>query len=120
MNKNIKVIDYSLENIILLNNHQNLIYFPYQCENDKLIPLISIPKLYDIVFIGLISSRRNYICEEIQKKGIRVLNMNSYDKWGDVRDKEISQAKILLNIHFAENYMVYEALRCDRWILAGH
>ena len=31
----------------------------------------------------------------------------------------MASAKILLNLHFNEDYHIFEHLRCDRWVLAG-
>ena len=39
--------------------------------------------------------------------------------WGDERDRLIAQGKVLLNIHCKKSFLIYESLRCDRWLFAG-
>ena len=41
------------------------------------------------------------------------------NEWSTKRDFSISQAKLLLNIHFDDTYNIYEAIRCDRLSLSG-
>ena len=119
--KNIQVIDYSNENIKILNNNSNMIHLPYQY-NDSEVNILkeyikNSEKQYDVAFVGHLSTKRQKIYDELVKKGIKMLHVNN--KWGHDRDKSISQAKILLNIHFDETYNIYEPLRCDRWAFAG-
>jgi len=124
MNKNIKIIDYSPENIKCFNNDTNIKYLPYQyndVEINKLKHLfLTTNKKYDVVFIGCIlpkSPRRKKIYDELEKRGIKMLNI--YGKWNNARDIDTYSAKILLNIHHADDYNIYESLRCDRLIFSG-
>jgi hypothetical protein len=65
LNKNIKVIDYSIENINLINEFypkSRIKHIPYQyeaAEVDKLEVFVkNTPKLFDIAFTGWVSPRR--------------------------------------------------------------
>jgi hypothetical protein len=120
LKNDIQLIDYSSENISLLNNN-NIIQLPYQYNEEEINHLKKLinenNKTYDVVFVGNISSRRRYVCDELLKNGIKVLILDR--KYGNNRDMEISNAKILLNIHFDETYNIYEHIRCDRWIFSG-
>jgi len=119
MNSNIKIVDYSQENINLLKELKNIYYLPYQYrdpEINKLKQFLTQPKTYDIAFCGRMSPRRSQILDELKKHDLSIL----YSKgWGDNRDTDIAKCKILLNIHFQPNYNVYESIRCDRWTFAG-
>ncbi len=118
--RNIGLIDYSIENISCINN-KNIINIPYQyndTEIDKLKKFNStIEKKYDVVFLGLLSQKRHHIYSNLEKRGIKMLNVNG--KWNDDRDISVYSAKILLNVHFADDYNIYEAFRCDRLIFSG-
>lgn len=119
LNNNIKVIDYSLENIKCFDN-SNILYLPYQyniSEIDKLKKFITMnDKKYDVAFIGAMSPKRKKICDELINKGI---NLNIVNGWSDNRDIAISSAKVVLNIHYNDEYNIYESFRCDRWIFSG-
>jgi hypothetical protein len=71
-------------------------------------------KIYDVSFVGTMSTRRFEILKKLQDDGIKVHIVN---KWGEQRDYQIIKSKILLNIHFEEDYKVYESLRCDRYLV---
>lgn len=120
LNKNIKIIDYSLENVKCFGNNKNIFYLPYQYTNKEINKLknfmLITPKTYDVVFVGHLSPKREKIFNELKQKGLKMLNING--KWSDARDVEISSSKVLLNVHFADDYDIYEVLRCDRIVLA--
>lgn len=112
-----QIIDYSIENINLIK--ENLLYIPYQYNKTEIKLLENLnntEKIYDIVFIGCLSERRKKICQELEKKGIKILYVDN--KFGIERDKEVVKGKILLNLHFSEEYNIYESFRCDRWIFS--
>ena len=122
LNKGFKIINYSLENIKLLNYHPNLYYLPYQYNDSEINKLkkfmLSNEKKYDVVFCGSIDdSKRKKIVDELVNRGINVHVVNG--KWDIERDIEISKGKILLNIHYNDNYNIHESIRCDRWNMAG-
>jgi hypothetical protein len=123
LEKGIHIIDYSLENIQLLNNNKHIHYLPYQYnpkEVENLRELIkSTPKKYDVIFIGYVTpdSKRYNIINGLSQRGVNIYVSNS--KWGQIRDMEVAKSKILLNIHYNNDYGVHEILRCDRWNLSG-
>ena len=121
LSKNIKIIDYSLENVKKCDDNKNIYYLPYQYTNKEINKLknfiLMSDKKYDVAFIGHLSPKREKIFNELKERGIKILNVNN--KWGDTRDLEVSSAKVLLNIHFADDYDIYEVLRCDRFILSS-
>lgn len=119
LNNGIRVVDYSLENIQLLNK-TNLLHLSYQFDETDINKLkhfvTTIDKTYDVAFVGSRSKKRDYILEKLQENDIKVVIVDS--QWGDARDKTIASAKMLLNVHYDDDYNVYESLRCDRWVFA--
>lgn len=105
----IPIINYNEANCQLIPNS---ILIRYQYESFSLYE----EKRYDVAFVGSIGSRREKILNQLQEDGIQV---HRVEGWGETRDKEILQAKILLNIHYEENYKIYESLRCDRFLFNG-
>lgn len=121
--KGVRLIDYSPENMAILKAAtpeiaSEISYEPYRynpIETDKLKHLIkNTPKAYDFAFFGALSPYRLSILNRLSLFKINIIN-----KWGDERDKEIAKCKILLNIHYNQEYNVYESFRCDRWAFAG-
>jgi beta-1,4-mannosyl-glycoprotein beta-1,4-N-acetylglucosaminyltransferase len=114
-----QIIDYSTVNIKILNKG---IYLPYQiqdCENTKLKEFSKNP-IYDIAVVGDLTPRRLHIINQLKTK-YKILIVKG---WNDVRDQQIGQCKILLNIHGnltdnRKNFKIFEHMRCDRWIFAG-
>jgi len=112
----IEVYDYSLENIKLSGKG---IYLPYRenpDETTKLRSFMNQKKLYDFAVIGTQSIHRDTAIQSIKSKGYTVHHIH---KWGDTRDEEVGKCKYLLNLHYNENYVIYESIRCDRWRFAG-
>ncbi|ARF10663.1 dTDP-D-glucose 4,6-dehydratase [Hokovirus HKV1] len=118
-NDNIKVIDYSICNYNLLQHEQH-IHVPYQyiqSEDIKLTNWIkNTAKTYDVAICTNNCERRNCIVQELIKNNISVINCCG---WEDQRDQLIATAKILINIHYSDDYLIFEHLRCDRIVLAG-
>lgn len=104
---NIPIIDYNEGNCNLL-------------PGSHLLRLQQIPffipsqKSYDVAFVGCICSRRIEIITKIRNN----YKVNIVTGWKEERDKEILKAKVLLNIHYADDYNIYESLRCDRFLLS--
>lgn len=124
-NVNIGIIDYSNQNIKLLQDMKfldsyEMHYIPYQFnekENNKLKTFLKSNKNTDVAYCGTDSQYRYDILNKIEKKNIGV---NICTGFFDDRDSKISQSKVLINIHFEKSYNIYESIRCDRWIFAGH
>ena len=94
------------------------IYLPYQYNEEEINCLKSYSQeiLYDVCIIPCNSAARSFIFYELKRLGVNIIDVTG---WGEERDKKIGQCKIILNIHFQENYQIYEHLRCDRWMFAG-
>lgn len=115
--KGVKIIDYSLGNANFLKN-MNVSYLPYQYNSNEVKKLKNLRKniVYDVAFCGGSSHKRGKILDELKRKNIKIKELTS--TYGRDRDVEIGKCKLLLNIHFAGDYRIYEAVRCDRWIFS--
>jgi hypothetical protein len=90
-------------------------YVTYKVETDRLRSYFDHYE-YDIVYVWENSDYRMAIITELEKLGYKIKKIPSFF---ENRDKEISKAKILLNVHYLPSYELHEAIRCDRWIAAG-
>ena len=72
---------------------------------------------YDFALVGCTSPRRRSIVAKLHSAGLTTVVIQA--SFGDARDRQIANARALLNLHYAEDYWVYEAVRCNRWIAAG-
>ncbi len=120
-NNIIEIWDYSLENIEILknNNITNVKHVPLESPQWYIDKLKSFKKNfyeYDIGFCGWLSERRNKIIQELKKYEIKI---NIVEKWGDERDKELSKCKTILNIHYDDDYKIFESARCEPWLQVG-
>jgi hypothetical protein len=109
----IKIIDYSKANInffSLLNIKNNILYIPYLVNNNE---IFNHEKIYDIAHVGSESIYRNNIINNLQNSNIQINKIEGY--YSD-RDDLLFKYKILINIHYNENYKVFEQLRCNRCI----
>jgi len=119
-NRKINIIDYSTENIKILKNYDKnvkIFHLPYlyNVNENFYNPLITKP--YDVGLIstksGLLNSeRRTYIYNKLSK----LVKVNLIGGFGEIRDKELSKCKILINIHFKPTYKILETFRCYRCI----
>lgn len=116
LNQNIGLMDYSRANVQHIQNYlgpdvnvKNTMIMPYFENKNEKFP--SGPKPKDIAFIGTLSDRRKNILMDLALKG---LNVEFVSGFGPKRDLTISKFKILLNLHFADNYTVFEEIRCNR------
>lgn len=112
------IFDYDLyqSKMTLSDRH---IYLPYLYDDrEGLMTLIqNTTKIYDVAICCINNSpRRQKIYDKLKEKNINVINVKG---WKMARDKQLAQTKILLNIHYHENYKIFEHMRCDRWILSG-
>ena len=115
-----QIWDYSLANIAILKKHG--------IHNTKFVPLTSSPQLlsrlqsyrtsidYDVGFCGILSKRRQTILNDLKAAGIKV---NVVKVYGVERDKELAKCRIILNIHYNNNYKVFESARCEPWLRLG-
>ncbi len=122
LNKGVKFLDYSLMNINYykdnIKSYSKSYYIPYQFNDKEVLDLqdkLEQKKVYDVAFCSVNSERREYIFNELEKNGIKCINVIG---WGSKRDKLIAKAKILINIHKHNDFNIYETIRCDRWIFS--
>jgi len=118
INGGLTLVDYSLENIDIIRTFGGTpLTLRYQfCQTEIDFLKAHHTQDVDVVFTGTLSSRRMHVITELRKAGVTVDIVNS---WGKDRDKRLMRGKILLNIHYRDDYMVYESIRCDRCIFAG-
>jgi hypothetical protein len=111
--------DYSMVNIRILANHGIIAkYMPLKTSGpylEKLQRFITSTKAYDIGFNGSMSARRKTILDQLATSFTVFISTS----WGDTRDLELSQCRVLVNIHFDTNYMVFESARCEPWLSVG-
>ena len=126
----IKIYDYSLSNIHILNsngftNTHHLPYLIYKEEHDFLVNLKkNTEQIYDF---GIISPENPVIVEH-RLAVVNFLINNGYtvkviQGFKGLRDKQIAQCRILLNIHGSNNgevSKIFEHIRCDRLLEAGY
>jgi len=76
--------------------------------------------VYDVGFSGCINGsivcRRQAIMNKMRDAGLSVHFVN---KFGLERDKELAKCYVILNVHYAEDYKIFEQVRCDVWLRAG-
>lgn len=121
----IEVWDYSLENVKNFNKNgiHNVKHVPFCLWDDykRRLESYNVNKNYeyDVVFVGWINERRGLILNKLKQNGIKVFTIPNYingNLYGEERDKMISKSKILLNIHFKEDYKIFESYRCFPWV----
>ena len=129
LNKNIKIYTYSLSNISLLElndirNVKHLPYIVYEIEKKYLSHINEITdKIYDFGIISHFNPvgvvRRKTVVDFLIKNGFSVKIING---WGETRDKQLAECKIILNIHgfWGEIPLIFEHIRCDRLLAAGY
>lgn len=112
--KYIKILDYSLGNFFLINQLKRDSYcLPYTINPKE--DFSKIPKTKDIcmIFPGNGSLRRHNILHQLRKNKIPVDVIKGY---GQLRDVQLFQYKIILNIHYNNGYKIFEEIRCNRCI----
>jgi hypothetical protein len=116
----VEIWDYSLANIEILKENGICLepkWVPIcaaPTHSARLTEYLKAPKLYDVGFCGTISKRRLQILQELHNRKLRVLIINRC--CGDDRDKQLAQCRLLINIHFADDYRVFESARCAQWL----
>ena len=82
----------------------------------RLRSLRSAGQIYDIGFAGSLSGRRSTILDALAKTKYLICVIRT---WGEERDATLAKCHIILNIHYADDYNVFESARCVPWIEAG-
>jgi hypothetical protein len=101
----IPIIDYNYANILI--SPRKLLYLPYQYNPSE---IYNIEKTQNVTFIGWLNERRII---PILKIPVLVTHTNGF---GAERDRILFANKVLVNIHYDENYNVFEEIRCNRCI----
>ena len=123
----VEIWDYSTANIKIFHDvgFTNVRHVPVSTIPETVTSLRALycesHQKFDLAFCGGMSPRRMNILNILIKKGITI-NIISYStktKWGIERDREIARCRALLNIHFADDYIVFESVRCDPWLSVG-
>ncbi|KAA0152235.1 hypothetical protein FNF29_04099 [Cafeteria roenbergensis] len=60
---------------------------------------------------------RKTILLALQRAGVRLVVANGLPS---TRDAVVASARVLVNIHGNDEQTMFETMRCDRWIAAGH
>ena len=113
----VDVWEYSLVNVQILAKHGiSAKHMPLKTSAEYRCKLLSyIQPVYDVGFCGNLSVRRHAILNELSK----TCTVCVITAWGDVRDRALAKCRIVLNIHFAEDYKVFESARCEPWLAIG-
>ena len=107
------VIDYSLENIRIMGDHPNHLWFPHPFEVMRVCT--DTIRTKTVCMIGATRSiRRTRIYDALVGHGIE-----GVWGWGDERDRCIMDFRVVVNVHFDDDYVVHEHLRCDRCVMNG-
>jgi len=108
--------DYSIYNTTLVPFNMKVSdIIPYNAKKSE-IPDHNMKITRDVAFFGTKSIRRDKIIEELERRGVDVYRIEA---WGDRRDVEVQKCKLILNIHYSDDYKIYESIRCDRWLAFG-
>jgi hypothetical protein len=109
---NIKLIDYSFSNIEFFKQiNRSYHYLPYQVNDSE---IFDYPKIRDVVSVGWESDYRFNVRTQLLQKNIQVNHINGL--FGGERDQLLFKSKILVNVHYKEEYKVFEEMRCNRCI----
>jgi hypothetical protein len=63
------------------------------------------------------SPRRELVLKGLRDAGLRVLTLTNV--WGEERDKRLAECECVINIHYANDYKVFERTRCEQWLSSG-
>lgn len=105
-------MDYSEINLLVVANELKKIYLPYQVHYNE---IKNYPKTNDVCIVYPYKSERRYkIINELKSSGIQVDEISGFL---GTRDEKLFRYKILINIHFDEDYNIFEEMRCNRCIM---
>ena len=78
------------------------------------LPSNLVKKIYDIACLGFNSKKRYHILNQLVKLNTTNLNIKNIKGFGQIRDDILFKCKILVNVHYADNYKIFEEIRCNR------
>jgi len=114
---NVEVFDYSLHNIKLSKKGVHLPYRENPEETAFLKKCLDVPKKFNICCIGGYSEFRMKKLKMLTDSGFTVKFITN--TFGQERDRQIGECSVLLNLHYQEEFKVYESIRCERLRFAG-
>jgi beta-1,4-mannosyl-glycoprotein beta-1,4-N-acetylglucosaminyltransferase len=127
--KNIKIYDYSLSNIEILNNngYTSTHHLEYNINDKETTFLKNINKYTKKIYDFGIISIENPVTLKRRADVVDFLIENNFSVkiiqgWNEQRDKELAKCSVILNIHGSlnnEKSNIFEHIRCDRLLAAG-
>tara|TARA_B110000971_G_scaffold15912_1_gene14708 strand:+ start:136 stop:837 length:702 start_codon:yes stop_codon:yes gene_type:complete len=110
ISNNLNIIDYSRENIDIMNknNIKNTIYFPYIYNKTE---IYDFAKTEDICGIGILNTDKRKLLYNSLLENNKITNISGWEKQ---RDIILFKHKILLNISAFDHYNIFETIRCNR------
>lgn len=119
----VEIWDYSTVNIDIWTNcgFPVVRHVPLQTPDDYIQRIREFratqPIQWDVGFCGSMSgTRRKQIFDGLEKAGLSVRVVRAS---GEERDMELAQCRIMINIHYAPDYKVWESHRCQVWLDVG-
>jgi hypothetical protein len=117
-----EVWDYSLINVELLKKAGiRAKYVPLQTTDENLARFRSYreqhPPTDDVGFCGCLGPRRNAILSALRAAGLSVPNLQQ--TFGEARDNALAKCHVMINIHYRDDYKVWESCRCQVWLDLG-
>jgi len=116
----VEVWDYSAANVgILALNGVVARHVPLQCSEAYLSQLRAYRaegQPYEFGFCGKLTKRRIAIINALV---LNNLPLHLVLLFGEERDKELAKCKALVNIHYGDNFNVFESARCEPWLALG-
>lgn len=119
----VEIWDYSLKNIEILaqnniTNCRHVLFKIWPAYRDKILSYNPDHKYdQDVAFCGGMNSRRRKITDALADYGISVDMIENC--FGDERNIRIARSRMLLNVHFNNDYKIFEQLRCFAWLDTG-
>jgi len=114
-----EVWDYSVAHCAILKSHgitaRHVPLISPKAYIDQVVAL-RVPPDVDVGFCGCLSERRLAILNGLLKAGLTV---HCVTQFGLERDKRLARCRVLLNVHFSDDYTIFEQARCDVWLRAG-
>ncbi len=106
-------VDYSEVNLLVVANEMNhkKIYLPYQLHLREIRSADVVKDKGVCIIYPYVSERRFKIINDLKEKGIQVDVIGGF---GEGRDVELFRYKVLLNVHFDEDFNIFEEMRCVR------
>lgn len=116
----VQVWDYSKTNIDILKQHGiDATFISIISDETYLNKLRSwrTEILYDVGFCGSSSPRRQLIIDQLKSAGLTVRFIENIH--GDARDQELAKCRVLINIHYGDDFKIFELARCEPWLRVG-